>query len=373
MSFPRILTGAMVFQKTINTHDMSKIEDITIQRIIEAANIVDVVGEFIELKKKGTRYFGLCPFHDDHSPDNFSVYPPKNCYTCFACGAKGDSVKFLQEHAKMSFIEAIRWLGQRYGIPVDDVPVNYTPPPRREPKRLPMFTVPHDTVLRSKSWENDTFVKWIYSLPWNDVQHDNIKQTLNDYLVGHSKRGHTIFWQIDDKQIVRTGKMILYNEDGHRCKDKAKCPNDWIHAMLFRSPDFPEYNIEEMEMIQCLFGQHLMNAYKSATINIVESEKTAIIMSIACGNRHENIWMACGGLNMLSRERLAPLMDAGRRIQLFPDRDGIKAWKQKAMELNYYNLGFNTDIFVEHWKPEDGEKADIADIVIRLLNEKYYG
>jgi hypothetical protein len=67
------------------------------------------------------------------------------------------------------------------------------------------------------------------------------------------------------------------------------------------------------------------------------------------------------------------LQNGGQRIQLFPDRDGIKAWKQKAMELNYYNLGFNTDIFVEHWKPEDGEKADIADIVIRLLKEKYYG
>lgn len=352
---------------------MSKIDDFTIKRVIDAANIVDVVGDFIPLRKKGTRYFGLCPFHEDHTPNNFSVYPRLNCYTCFACGAKGDSVKFLMEHGGMTFIEAVRWLGNKYGIPVDDVPLNYTPPPRKEPAPLPMLTIPIDIVLRSRTnLERDTFALWLYSLPWNDVQHDRIHCVLNDYLLGHSKYGHTIFWQIDDKQRVRTGKMMKYKPDGHRMKkDEGEYVNDWVHSCLFRSDKLPEYDIDKQEMVQCLFGQHLLNAWPNATVNIVESEKTALIMDIAYGNRYANIWMACGGLNNISREKLKPLMDVGRRIQLFPDRDGIKAWKEKAVTLGYDKLGFNTDIIDKHWKPCDGEKADVADIVLRLLKEDH--
>ena len=87
---------------------MSKIPRHIIDRILETAKIEDVVGDFVTLKKKGVRYLGLCPFHEDHTPTNFSVYPKKNCYTCFACGAKGGVVDFLMRHAKLSYPDAIR-------------------------------------------------------------------------------------------------------------------------------------------------------------------------------------------------------------------------------------------------------------------------
>lgn len=360
---------------------MSKIDDLAIRRIIETANIVDVVGSFIPLKQKGPRYLGLCPFHDDQHIGSFIVYPRGNCYRCFACEAKGDSIKFLQEHCKMDFIGAIRWLGQHYGIPVDDVPVDYKPPVRKEPEPLPMLILPIDIVLRRRNLEHDTFALWLYSLPWNGVQRDRIKQTLDDYLVGHStikqngqQHDFTIFWQIDDKQRVRTGKMMKYRCDGHRMK-KGDAPwtQDWVHAILFRDENVTQYDPDKMEMRQCLFGQHLLNEWQNATINIVESEKTALIMDIAYGNRYENIWMACGGLSNISREKLKPLMDLGRRIQLFPDKDGIKAWRDKATELKYDNLGFNTEFIDTYWKPEDGPKADVADIVLRLLKENNHG
>ena len=117
-----------------------KINKDIIDRVIEAADIVDVIGQFVELKDKGARYIGLCPFHDDKHATNFSVYPAKQCYTCFACGAKGDVVKFVREHLKLDFPDAIRWLGNRYGIPVDDVPVDYVPPPPK-PKPKPKPTL----------------------------------------------------------------------------------------------------------------------------------------------------------------------------------------------------------------------------------------
>ena len=68
---------------------MSKIDDLAIRRIIETANIVDVVGEFVTLKKKGPRYLGLCPFHDDQHIGSFVVYPSGNCYRCSAAVRAG--------------------------------------------------------------------------------------------------------------------------------------------------------------------------------------------------------------------------------------------------------------------------------------------
>ena len=350
---------------------MSKIDDIAIRRIIDAADIVDVVSQFVTLKKKGPRYIGLCPFHEDRHATNFVVQPGKG-YKCFACEAKGDAVKFIMEHEGLSFLDAIRWLGKHYGIPVDEVQLNYTPPVRKEPEPLPMLTIPLNIVMRSEKWEHDTLVRWIKSLPWDASQSVRIERSLNEYYIGHSKFGHTIFWQIDEKQRVRTGKMMLYNEDGHRAKNKPY-NFDFVHAALFRDKRFPEYDDEKMEAKQCLFGQHLLNAWPNATVNIVESEKTALIMSIAYGNHAADIWMACGGLYNLTREKLAPLIEQGRRIMLYPDKDGIKAWKMKAAEIGYIDIHINTYILDHYWKPEDGDKADIADVVLRLLKENNYG
>ena len=119
----------------------------------------------------------------------------------------------------------------------------------------------------------------------------------------------------------------------------------------------------------CLFGQHLLNAYPTATVNIVESEKTAIIMATAYGNNATQVWMACAGMQNLKRERLQPLIDKGRKIQLFPDRDGIERWIKKANEIAYSNMILNTTAVKEWWQPCDGEKADIADVVLRIIND----
>ena len=356
---------------------MSKIDNLAIRRIIDAADIVDVVSQFVTLKKKGPRYIGLCPFHEDRHATNFVVQPGKG-YKCFACEAKGDAVKFIMEHERLSFIDAIRWLGKHYGIPTDDVPLNYTPPIRKEPKPLPMLEIKMDYVLKRLRYKHDNLVDWIWSLTWDGAQYGRIDNSLTAYCIGHSEKyGHTIFWQIDEKQIVRTGKMMKYYppthpKAGHRDKDSAYS-FDFVHAALFRDKRHPEYDDEKMEAKQCLFGQHLLNTWPNATVNIVESEKTALIMSIAYGNHAADIWMACGGLYNLTNEKLAPLIEQGRRIMLYPDKDGVKAWKTKAAEIGYKDIHINTYILDHYWKPEDGPKADVADIVLRLLKENNHG
>lgn len=353
---------------------MARISETTKERIIEAADIVDVVGQFVELKKKGARYIGLCPFHNDKHATNFSVYPAKQCFKCFACDAKGGVIEFLKRHEGLSFPDALRWLGKRYNILVDDVPLDYTPPPPRpKPKPKDMLVLPMSIVERSQHIENDTLVKWLRSLPWDGAQKARIDKVLEEYHIGHSKQGMTIFWQIDEQQRVRTGKMMRYKADGHRDKD-SKYGKDWIHAVLSRKKKdddpwpHPElFNPDKQEMKQCLFGMHLLKKYPDAAVNIVESEKTAVIMAIAHGNHDRQVWMACGGLENVSFDKLTPIIKQGRMIVLYPDRDGIAKWKEKGAKINYINLFCDAKPVTDWWHPEDGEKADIADVIVRSL------
>lgn len=91
----------------------------TIQRIISRLDIIEVVGEFVKLKRRGSNYIGLCPFHNEKSP-SFSVSPSKELFKCFGCGKSGNSITFLMEHEKMSYTEAIRWLGKKYNVEIEE-------------------------------------------------------------------------------------------------------------------------------------------------------------------------------------------------------------------------------------------------------------
>lgn len=93
-----------------------------IQELLARADIVDIVGRHVQLKKGGANFMGLCPFHGEKSP-SFSVSPSKQFYHCFGCGVSGDAIKFMTEYGGMTFIEAVKDLSQQYGlqVPEDDV------------------------------------------------------------------------------------------------------------------------------------------------------------------------------------------------------------------------------------------------------------
>ena len=89
----------------------------TVDRILEATNIVDVISEYVSLRKAGTSYKGLCPFHDDRTP-SFSVSPAKGVYKCFSCGEAGNAVNFIMKHDQITHYEALKVLAKKYGIEV---------------------------------------------------------------------------------------------------------------------------------------------------------------------------------------------------------------------------------------------------------------
>ncbi|MCX8020992.1 MAG: DNA primase [Chitinophagaceae bacterium] len=91
----------------------------TIQEILNRVDIVDVIGDFVKLKKRGANYLGLCPFHDERTP-SFTVSPSKEIFKCFGCGKSGNVVSFVMEHEKLSYPEALRWLAAKYGIEVQE-------------------------------------------------------------------------------------------------------------------------------------------------------------------------------------------------------------------------------------------------------------
>ncbi len=95
------------------------IDQITVDRIMDAAQIVDVVSDFVTLKRRGVNYVGLCPFHSDKTP-SFYVSPSKNICKCFACGEGGTSVHFIMKHEQLSYYEALKFLAKKYSIEVKE-------------------------------------------------------------------------------------------------------------------------------------------------------------------------------------------------------------------------------------------------------------
>ena len=91
----------------------------TIQQILSKLDILDVIGGFVKLKRRGANYLGLCPFHNEKTP-SFTVSPSKEIYKCFGCGKSGNTISFIMEHEKYSYVEALKWLANKYGVEIEE-------------------------------------------------------------------------------------------------------------------------------------------------------------------------------------------------------------------------------------------------------------
>jgi DNA primase len=94
----------------------------TIQQIVSRIDIIEIISSFIRLKKRGVNYIGLCPFHNEKSP-SFTVSPSKEIYKCFGCGRSGNTISFLMEHEKYSYVEALKWLAAKYNVAIEETAV----------------------------------------------------------------------------------------------------------------------------------------------------------------------------------------------------------------------------------------------------------
>lgn len=131
------------------------IDNITKEKILDAAQIVDVVSDFVTLKRAGANYKGLCPFHDDRTP-SFMVSPAKNYCKCFACGKGGNPVGFIMEHEQLSYPDALRWLARKYGITIEERELT-AEEKASQTERESMFIV--------NEWANKWFQEQLHNTP----------------------------------------------------------------------------------------------------------------------------------------------------------------------------------------------------------------
>lgn len=107
----------------LNLLSTSMISQQTIQQILSRIDIIEIVGGFVKLKKRGANYLGLCPFHGEKTP-SFTVSPAKEIYKCFGCGRSGNTISFIMEHEKYSYVEALKWLAAKYNVEVEETAVS---------------------------------------------------------------------------------------------------------------------------------------------------------------------------------------------------------------------------------------------------------
>ena len=129
------------------------IDRITIEKIRSAANIYDIVKEFVTLKKAGANYKGLCPFHDEKTP-SFIVSPSKQLYKCFSCGQGGDAVGFIMQHEQMTYPEALKWIAKRYGIEVKE---------KEETEEEKKESSEREAMFAANQWARDYFTDTLYN------------------------------------------------------------------------------------------------------------------------------------------------------------------------------------------------------------------
>jgi DNA primase len=162
----------------------------TVQRILDAARVEDVVGDFVTLKRRGTNFTGLCPFHNEKTP-SFSVSPNKGIYKCFGCGKGGDSVGFVMEHENCSYPEALKWLANKYKIEIEQV--EYSKEVKDEKLRLDGLYLTNEFAQKyytEQLWETD----YGKSIGLNYFKNRGLREeTIRIFGLGFAPEGHNTF------------------------------------------------------------------------------------------------------------------------------------------------------------------------------------
>lgn len=186
-----------------------------------------------------------------------------------------------------------------------------------------------------------TFLKSIFNLK----DYERVKK---DYRITGTNlkwKRSTIFWQIDESEKIRCAKVMLYNPDTGKRVKKPYNHINWLHSAM---------KLKDFHIDQCLFGLHLLPFYPDKDVAIVESEKTAIIMSIVMP---EFIWMATGGVGNMNTQKLKSLKN--RSIILYPDKGEFDNWQKIEAEAKQSNFRISTSNILETTNLSDG--LDLAD------------
>ena len=322
----------------------------------------------------------VCPFHDDHAP-SLHLNATKNIFKCFSCGKGGDVIGLVMQVENLKYLDACQWLMKEFNVNVVE---DYQPTAgnsskfnsklnnsgtnsEKSPSKAgfqsvvenssvvsPSDLIPIEVLKKSRSISS-LFCQSLLSCSYLD--YEQLRHAAQQYQLGVSRNGGVVFWQIDELQRIRTGKIMYYQTDCHRIKSRNPT---WVHTLLKRQ--LPQ----DYTLHRCLFGQHLLSGKApGATVCVVESEKTAVI----CSERlPDSLWLACGGLQMFSPEMLAPLVDY--KVVIFPDTDPTgdtyRRWADIALQATklyqfHYPLRISRLLEDHTTVSQKRRKIDLAD------------
>ena len=193
------------------------IDQPTIDRILDAANIVDVVSEFVTLRKRGINYVGLCPFHTDKTP-SFYVSPAKNICKCFACGEGGTAVHFIMKHEQLNYFDALRYLAKKYNIEIQERELTDKEKQRKSDR---------ESMLIVNSWAQQYFTTQLYE----HVEGKTVglryfaergfrEDTIRKFQLGYSLDKRDALYKEETKNgykkefLEKTGLVIAYDNGG---------------------------------------------------------------------------------------------------------------------------------------------------------------
>lgn len=351
-------------------------------RVLRTADIVEVIGEYVKLKRQAAEYVGLCPFHAERSP-SFSVNQKKGIYKCFGCGASGDVIEFIKKQERLSFVDALKFIAASRHINVNfehDEKRGKGKDFARIPEKQIKAVNSADMVRSMQMYQHNALARFLATRSTET----NVLESFFKYNVGTAKDGGAIFWQIDQFMRIRTAQKIQYGLDGHRVKwrvDDNGFKQKVFPIRLFKQSD---------DYVPCLFGEHLLfDAKKDSLVCVVESEKTAVIcdMYLPTINGRDAIWIASCGSNGLTEEKIWVLR--GLNVCLCPDFSyssraiwGLTEMRKKEIDgrlqmsedgdvdlefvsaaIRLQKLGCNVSFFDPFPDKKDG--SDIADELLR--------
>ena len=202
-----------------------------IQELLARVDVVDIVGRYVQLKKGGANFMGLCPFHGEKSP-SFSVSPTKQFFHCFGCGKSGNAIGFLMEHAGMNFVEAVKDLAQQYGLQVPEEESSPQDRARAQEQRQKQVTLNDVLEKAGEAYRNQLreSPRAIEYFKGRGVSGEIAKQ----FGLGYAPMGWRslagVFAHYDDPLLVESGLVILNHEEGEdekrydRFRDRVMFP-----------------------------------------------------------------------------------------------------------------------------------------------------
>jgi len=183
----------------------------TIQQIQSRIDIIDIIGSFVKLKRRGVNYLGLCPFHNEKTP-SFTVSPTKEIYKCFGCGRSGNAIGFLMEHEKYSYVEALKWLAAKYDIQIEETEVSPEEKIRQQASDS-LFIINKFAVefFQKSLWEDEEGINIGLSYLRERGFRDEVIQKFElgyNLSSGHSFSSAAISAQYNKDLLVRSGLVV---------------------------------------------------------------------------------------------------------------------------------------------------------------------